>query len=119
MKRSKTSKKAKGKLINPLLKGTAERPRISVFRSNRYIYGQAIDDIKGHTIAAYSSLKLRVNKKGKKESKIEEAREVGKKLAEILRKKKIKKVIFDRGRYSYKGKVKSLAEGLREGGLEV
>lgn len=94
--------------------GTKERPRVSVFRSLRHIYAQIIDDTEGKTLCSFSSLNL----KEKKGSKKEIAYQVGKKLAEIALAKGIKKVVFDRGCYKYHGRVKSLAEGLREGGLE-
>ena len=103
--------------VRSKIKGTADRPRISVFRSNRYIYAQAIDDEKRHTICAYSSLKLRKDMKFK--DKKEEAKEVGKKLAELLKRKKVSKAVFDRGWYAYQGRVKALAEGLREGGIKI
>jgi len=95
------------------IKGTDKRPRVTVFRSNRYIYAQAIDDEKKITLAASSSLKMEKNKKS------DQAKKVGLKLAEILKTKKIDSVVFDRNVYIYKGRVKSLAEGLREGGIKV
>ncbi len=100
--------------------GTAEIPRISVYRSNKYIYVQAIDDEKRKTITTYSSFNVRA-KKGEqgKVKKSEEAGVIGKGLAQQLIKKGIKKGVFDRGRYAYLGKVKILAEGLREGGLII
>lgn len=87
------------------LKGRTDRPRLSVFRSNRYIYGQIINDLKGETLAS-------VNKKDGIEAKA-----LGLLLAERAKKKKITKVVFDRGRYAYHGKVKAFAQGAREGGL--
>jgi large subunit ribosomal protein L18 len=94
--------------------GTKKRPRMSVYRSNRNIFVQLIDDVKGHTLCSYSSLKLK-NKEGKK--KIEIAYLVGKEIGKIAKKKHIKEVVFDRGGYKYHGKVKALAEGARETGL--
>ena len=100
--------------------GTKERPRISVYRSNRYLYAQAIDDEKRHTLASSSSLVLRKNKKiDKKVRKTEEAKIVGLDLAEKLKKLRIEKAVFDRGWYHYHGRVAALAEGLREGGIKI
>jgi large subunit ribosomal protein L18 len=101
--------------VSSNIKGTNLRPRISIFRSNNYIYAQAINDEKRITIASASSLTL----KDKKMKKTEKAKEVGKKLGEILLSKKIKQAVFDRGWYSYLGQVKALAEGLREAGIKV
>ncbi len=92
------------------------RLRLTVFRSNKYIYAQIIDDSKGKTIVMYSSKDLPKTKTGK--SGIEIAMAVGEELAKKAKTKKIKKVIFDRGAYKYHGKVKALAEGARKGGLE-
>jgi len=97
--------------IRAKISGTAGRPRLSVFRSSRYMYAELIDDSSGSTIAAASSK----NFQGK--SALEKARLVGKFIAELAGKKGIKKVVFDRGGYVYAGKVKALADGAREGGL--
>jgi large subunit ribosomal protein L18 len=94
--------------------GTAERPRLAVFRSNRGIAAQLVDDTAGRTLAAASSLNVR-NAKG---SKSEQAAAVGKLLAENAKKANVKVVVFDRGGYLYHGRVKALAEAAREGGLE-
>jgi len=96
--------------------GTSEKPRLVVFRSNKHIYGQIIDDVKGHTLASFSSLKI---KKEGNMKKTDVAREVGKKLAEIALAKNIKQVVFDRNRYKYHGRVKAFVEGAREGGLKI
>ena len=98
------------KRIRAKIAGTAERPRLSVFKSNKYLYAEIIDDVAGRTLAAASSLEF--NKKVK-----DEAREVGKIIAQRASDKKIKKVVFDRGGYVYTGKVKTLANGARDGGL--
>lgn len=105
-----------------------KRPRISVFRSTRYIYAQIIDDEKGETLVAACNIAVRKRKtksekrKAKaqnlKLNKTEIARLVGKKLAKKALKAGIKKIVFDRGPYQYHGRVKALAEGAREGGLE-
>lgn len=88
--------------------GTSSRPRISVFRSNRFIYAQAIDDEKRKTIMTFSSVKLEKTRK-----KTEDSFSVGQKLSKLLIEKGIKEGVFDRGKYSYKGRVKALAEGMR------
>lgn len=95
--------------------GTKEKPRLSVFRSNRYLYAQLIDDEKGHTLATVSSKEL-----GKKTgSKTDEALEIGKLLAELSKKIGIKSAVFDTGRYKYHGRIKALAESARQAGLKI
>ncbi|MCX8059320.1 MAG: 50S ribosomal protein L18 [Spirochaetes bacterium] len=91
---------------------TSDRPRVCVFKSNRYIYAQIIDDIQGHTLCSYSSLVL------KKKLTIDTAKEVGLALGKIASEKGIKRVVFDRNGYKFHGRVKALADGLREAGLE-
>jgi large subunit ribosomal protein L18 len=93
--------------------GTAVRPRVSVFRSNKVIYAQLIDDDKGLTLTSANSRELKL-----KDFNIETAKKTGELLAEKATKLKIKKVAFDRSGYRYHGKVKALAEGMREGKLE-
>jgi len=94
--------------------GTKARPRVSVHRSNKFIYAQVIDDEAGKTIVSYSSFSAKL-----KGTKIEQAKEVGKQLAELLKKNKITAVVFDRGSFAYKGRVKAIAEGLREHTISV
>lgn len=94
--------------------GTNVRPRLSVFRSSRHIYAQIIDDSKGVTIVSYSDLAI---PKEKKVGKTEAARIVGKALAGLAKERKIDKVVFDRGGNKFHGRVKSVADGAREGGL--
>jgi large subunit ribosomal protein L18 len=96
--------------------GTAERPRLVVFRSNRGIEAQLVDDVEGKTLAAASWLNLKKNFKGKK---TEQAAEVGKVLAQNAKKAEIEEAVFDRGGYLYHGRVKALAESAREGGLKL
>ncbi len=98
--------------------GTPERPRLNVFRSHRYIYAQIIDDEHGHTLVAASSQEPAFRALGFEGTKTEQAREVGKLLAQRALEKGIRRVVFDRGGYKYHGRVKALAEGAREGGLE-
>ena len=101
--------------IRKKISGTPETPRLTVFRSNSEIYAQLIDDTKGSTIVAASSMQKGFEKKGK--TKIEVAKLVGMQLAAEASKVNITSVIFDRNGYLYHGRVKSLAEGAREGGL--
>ena len=100
------------------IKGTPERPRLVVFRSNRYIYVQAVDDINRVTLTSASTLEkeLRGNLKSTKD--IEAAKEVGKRVAERLKEKNIETVVFDRNGYKYHGRVKALADAAREAGLK-
>jgi large subunit ribosomal protein L18 len=102
------------KRVRKHLVGTAERPRLVVFRSNRGIAAQLVDDGAGRTLAAASSLNVR-DAKG---TKSDQAAAVGKLLAENAKKAGLKGVVFDRGGYLYHGRVKALAEAAREGGLE-
>ncbi|HXL02160.1 MAG TPA: 50S ribosomal protein L18 [Candidatus Atribacteria bacterium] len=101
--------------VRKKIQGSAEYPRLAVFRSLRHIYGQLIDDSEGKTLVAVSSLTSEL--KGKDGSKVEIAKEVGKLLAQKAREKGIETVVFDRGGYKYHGRVKALAEGARECGL--
>jgi large subunit ribosomal protein L18 len=95
--------------------GTAERPRLAVFRSNKGIFAQLVDDETGRTLAGASWLGLPKSFKG---NRIEQAAEVGKAVAAAAKKAGIESVVFDRGGYLYHGRVKALAEGAREGGLQ-
>jgi large subunit ribosomal protein L18 len=100
--------------VRSKVRGTAERPRLSVFRSNRAIWAQIIDDSKGHTLASAAS--ANVTEKGL--SKRDEATKVGQLLAQKAKAAGVAKVVFDRGPYLYHGRVKALADGAREGGLD-
>ena len=102
--------------IRKALTGTAERPRLSVYRSNKEIYAQIIDDRSGKTIGAASSRDKEIA--SSKGNKTEIAKLVGKSIAEKATKAGIEAVSFDRGGYLYHGRVKQLAEGAREGGLK-
>ncbi len=105
--------------------GTAEKPRLSVFRSNRYVYAQLINDEKGHTIASVSaidpsvSLGAGMKKSANKDAKIVQAERVGEKLAKKAVAVGVNKAIFDRGSYKYHGRIKAVAEGARKGGLKI
>ncbi len=98
--------------------GTAERPRLNVFRSVRHIYAQVIDDTAGHTLAAASSLDPSIRPSMKELTKVEEARRVGELVGQRARERGVTQVVFDRGGWLYHGRVKSLAEGARGAGLE-
>jgi large subunit ribosomal protein L18 len=108
--RQRRHRRVRGKVT-----GTAERPRLVVFRSNRGIEAQLIDDREAKTIAAASWLHLKKSFKG---NKTEQAAEVGKLLAENAKQAGVKAVVFDRGGYLYHGRVKALADAAREGGLQ-
>lgn len=98
--------------------GTSERPRLSVFRSSKHIYAQLIDDHNGVTLAAVSSLGKAVAKDMPYGGNKKAATEIGKRLAAVAKEKGITKAAFDRGHYRYHGRVKALADGAREGGLQ-
>ncbi len=100
------------KRIRSQISGVASRPRLSVFKSNAFIYAQLIDDTNGSTIVATSDMK---EKKG---TKVERAEKVGKDIAGLAIAKGIKTVVFDRSGFKYTGRVKALADGARAGGLE-
>ncbi len=102
------------KSIREDMLGTSVRPRLSVYRSNKYIYAQLIDDFEGHTLASASSLEDGVDE----DSPTEESRVVGELLAERAQEEGVEKVVFDRGGYKYHGRVQALAEGARDGGLD-
>lgn len=101
--------------IKKKIQGTTERPRLTLYRSNNEVYAQIVDDIKGVTLCAYSSLH---HLKDEKLSGKEQAQAVGKGIAEKAISSGVEKVVFDRSGYLYHGRVKALAEGAREGGLK-
>jgi large subunit ribosomal protein L18 len=98
--------------------GTLERPRLSVFRSNSEIYAQVIDDVEGRTIASASSIDSELRAKAQGLKKSEQARLIGKMVAERAKGKGIESVVFDRGGFRYTGRVKALADAAREAGLQ-
>lgn len=98
--------------------GTAERPRLAVFRSNNHMYAQIIDDSVGNTLVSASTLQKEVKAELEKTSDVDAAAYLGKVIAERALEKGIKEVVFDRGGFIYQGKVKALAEAAREAGLE-
>ena len=107
--------KARRKRVRKNMTGTGEKPRLSVFRSNMYIYAQLIDDQNSKTLGAVSDKKLPKGSGAK--TKLEKASSVGEQIATEAKKQKITKVIFDRGNYKYHGRVKALADAARKGGL--
>lgn len=112
-----SNKKEKRKLrVRKKLMKHEDRYRLSVFRSNKFSYAQIIDDWNRKTLVAASETDL--TEEEKKQTKVERAKAVGKHLASKASEKKIVKVVFDRGQYRYHGRIKALAEGAREGGLE-
>ena len=114
---TKLERRAKIKMrVRKIVKGTAERPRMSVFRSNKEIYAQLIDDVQGVTLLTASSKTKDIA--GQKVTKTEKAALVGKAIAEKALAAGIEGVVFDRGGYLYHGRVKQLADAAREGGLK-
>ncbi len=101
--------------IRQHVQGTPDKPRLSVYRSNAHTYAQLIDDIRGHTVAAASTLEEEIDTSV---TKTDAARQVGERIAERARAAGVDTVVFDRGGFRYAGRVKALAEGAREGGLD-
>ncbi|MBX6754009.1 50S ribosomal protein L18 [Thermorudis peleae] len=117
-KRQLSPRKRRHLRVRAKIFGTPERPRLNVFRSNEHIYAQIIDDTKGHTLVAASTLEKAVQERFPAEHpKTVEARIVGLVVGERALAKGITRVVFDRGGYKYHGRVKALAEGAREAGL--
>lgn len=112
------ARKKRHKRIRMRVEGTAERPRLNVFRSLRHIYAQLIDDEKGHTLLSASTLDAEVAERADDMNKAEQAKVVGEVLARRAREKGVTEIVFDRGGYRYHGRVKALAEGARAGGLQ-
>ena len=104
------------KRVSSRISGSAQVPRVVVFRSNKYLYAQVVNDEKHQTLTGVSTVKI---ENSKKMSKTEASRETGKAFAEILKEKGIAKIVFDRSRFLYLGRVKQFVEGMREGGIQV
>ena len=104
--------------VRKKVSGTTERPRLAVFRSEHHIYAQVIDDTQGTTLAAASTLDSSLRGEKKYGGNIEAAKAVGKLVAERAKEKGVTRVVFDRGGFSYHGRVAGLADAAREGGLE-
>ncbi|HMG37036.1 MAG TPA: 50S ribosomal protein L18 [Blastocatellia bacterium] len=109
-------RRAVHKRIRNKIAGSAERPRLAIFRSVKHIYAQVIDDVAGSTLVSASTAEP--DWKGRSGGNTAAAREIGKAIAERAKSKGISRVVFDRGGYIYHGRVKNLAEAAREGGLE-
>ncbi len=112
-KRNKIKMRIRKKIV-----GTEERPRLVVFRSRKYVYAQIIDDIKGVTLVAASSLEKNIKGERNSAKNVEVSKEVGKLIAQRALEKGIKTVVFDRNGYIYHGKIKAVADGAREQGLK-
>lgn len=112
MKTKTEQRNRRRKRIRAKVSGTKEMPRLSIFKSNKFVYAQLIDDDNGQTLASSSSAKI------KEKGKLAQAKKVGEEIAKYAKEKKIKSVVFDRGGFIYTGRVKALAEGAREGGLK-
>ena len=104
--------------VRKYISGTPERPRLNVFRSLNGTYAQVIDDLSGHTLVSASTIDRDLRSKMKGLTKTEQAKEVGLALAERAKQQGIETIVFDRGGYRYIGRIKALAEGAREGGLQ-
>ena len=111
-------KKLKRKTLRGQIKGTLERPRLSVYRSNENIYAQIIDDTNSKTLIACSTLDRSVKLSFSNRRTCNASEFMGERLAELSLKKNIKKIVFDRGPYLYHGRIKALANGARAGGLQ-
>lgn len=109
-----TGRERRHSRIRAKVSGSAERPRLSIFRSNKHIYAQIIDDSLGKTIVSASDTDTKIKTKGK----LETSKVVGEEIAKRAKEKKISKVVFDRSGYLYAGRVKQIAEGARAGGLD-
>lgn len=118
MKIKLTKQKLRHKRIRFKIKGTPEKPRLSVFRSNRHLYAQIIDDLNQKTLAAASTLQIKKQKKGALKTTKELAVYVGQSIAQMALQKLIKKVVFDRGGFKYSGSIKILADAARKTGLK-
>jgi large subunit ribosomal protein L18 len=117
-KKKRKARERRHRRVRARVIGTAERPRLNVFRSLNHIYAQVIDDRAGHTLVSASTVDADVAKDAQDKSKIDQAALVGKAVAERATKAGVTQVVFDRGGYQYHGRVKALAEAAREGGLE-
>jgi large subunit ribosomal protein L18 len=111
-------KKLKREALRGTVKGTSERPRLSVYRSNENLYAQIIDDTSSRTLLACSTLDRSIKLNLITGRTCDASRLMGEKLAELSLKKNITKIVFDRGPYQYHGRVKALADGMRAGGLQ-
>jgi large subunit ribosomal protein L18 len=118
MKTRNAARKIRQTRVRKNIEGTAERPRLNVFRSLSEIYAQVIDDASGQTLVSASTIDAELRSKMDGLKKTEQAALVGKSIAERAKAKGVTRVVFDRGGFRYSGRVKALADGAREGGLE-
>lgn len=114
----RTARLKRKKSIRKRLSGTQQRPRLCVFRSSRHIYAQVVDDIKGHTVVAASSMEKTVKERPKFENKIELASFIGELIGQRALEKGIKQVVFDRNGFLYHGRIKAVSDGARKAGLD-
>ena len=117
-KRIRTQRQVRAWRVRKRIRGTSERPRLTVFRSNKHIYAQIIDDHAGQSLVAASSAETEVCAKDENGGNKAAALKVGKALAKRAMEKGIRRVAFDRGRYRYHGRIAALADAARDGGLE-
>jgi large subunit ribosomal protein L18 len=118
--KSETQKKVKARIrkrVRAKVRGSAERPRVFVFKSNRYIYAQAVNDENGTVLVSACTLEKALKEKIKNTKNKDACQNLGQVLAERLKEKKIERIVFDRGTYPYHGRVKTMAEAMRKGGL--
>lgn len=118
IEKKKKSHLKRKRRIRKKIRGTSERPRFNVYRSNNHIYVQLIEDVTGKTLAAGSTISKDIKGKVKKDKKIEAAKKVGEIVAKEAIAKGIDKVVFDRGGFLYHGRIKAVADGAREAGLK-
>lgn len=117
-KRKRLARQRRHGRVRKKISGTAERPRLNVFRSLKHIYGQVIDDTAGHTLVSASTVDQEVSSLVQGKNKAEQAQIVGQVLARRALQRGIKQVVFDRGGWAYHGRIKALADGARKEGLE-
>jgi large subunit ribosomal protein L18 len=118
IKRADIGRRRRQERVRKKVLGTDARPRICVFRSNKHIYAQVISDNQGKTLASVSTLSEALAEAAKQTKGVETAKQVGLALAKACKEKNITKVVFDRNGFLYHGRVKAIADGAREGGLE-
>lgn len=116
--RNRKQEEKRKKRVRSSIKGVGKRPRLTVFRSNTHIYAQIIDDNKGITIISFNDVGMKLGTKDKSLTGVQMAEKVGEEIGKRALKKGIAQVVFDRGEYKYHGRVKSLADGARKGGLK-
>lgn len=118
MSTRRAARKRRHERLRRRIEGTTERPRLSVFRSNVHIYAQVIDDTQGHTLVSASTLESDLPPSDD-DGKVGVAEQVGRRVAERATQAGVGKVVFDRGGFTYQGRVKAVADGAREGGLQL